>query len=135
MADYRDVLQQTTRILLIDYPGRIVPDTLARTGFDVTAHEGPGPAEYYRYSVNGGQVDKSVGGTAPTAVDLVFSHRPLDELGPIIEEAIRLGANAFWQHEGFTTDERHQAEAIVTSAGLVYIDAPYILDAVAELRR
>jgi hypothetical protein len=39
-----------------------------------------------------------------------------------------------WQHEGYTQDERRDAEALVTSAGLVYIDAPYILDAVAEVR-
>ncbi|HUP84488.1 MAG TPA: hypothetical protein VM143_02365 [Acidimicrobiales bacterium] len=121
-------------ILLIDYPGRIFPDTLARAGFDVTAHEGPGPDEYHRYSVNGDEIMKFAGGGTPAAVDLVFSHRPLDELGPIVDEAVRLGAQAIWQHEGYTPEERHHAETMVTSAGLVYIDAPYILEAVAEVR-
>lgn len=132
--DYRELLQRTERILLIDYPGRIVPDTLARRGFDVIAHEGPGPEEYYRYSIDGDEINKSPLGGPPTAADLVFSHRPLDELAPIVKEAVRLGAHGLWQHEGYTTEERSQAEALVSSAGLVYIDAPYILDAVAEVR-
>jgi hypothetical protein len=131
---YREVLQDTSSILLIDYPGRVVPDTLARSGFEVTAHEGPGPEEYFRYSADGDEVTKSAGAGPPAAADLVFSHRPLDELGPIIEEAVRLGARALWQHTGYTRDERRQAEAMVASAGLVYVDEPNILDAVAELR-
>jgi len=131
----REVLEQTVRILLIDYPGRIVPDTLARAGFDVTAHEGPGPEEYHRYTVDGDEIIKSAGAGPPASADLVFSHRPLDELGPIIDEAVRLGAHALWQHEGYTAQERQQAEALVTAVGLIYIDQPYILDAVADLRR
>ena len=133
--DYREVLQATVRILLIDYPGRVVPDTLARAGFEVTAHEGPGPEEYHRYRVAGEEVVRSAGGGPPAAVDLVFSHRPLDELGPIVDEAVRLGARALWQHEGLTSDERRQAEVLVTSAGLVYLDGQHILEAVAEVRR
>jgi predicted CoA-binding protein len=132
-VEYREVLQQTSSILLIDYPGRVVPDTLARSGFDVTAHEGPGPEEYYRYSVDGDEIAKSQGAGPPAAVDLVFSHRPLDELAPIVEEAVRLGARALWQHPGYTSEERRQAEALATAAGLVYVDEPYILDAVADL--
>lgn len=133
-VEYREVLQQASSILLIDYPGRVVPDTLARSGFDVTAHEGPGPEEYYRYGVEGDDITKSPGAGPPTAVDLVFSHRPLDELGPIVEEAVRLGARAIWQHTGYTRDERRQAEALVTASGLIYIDEPYILEAVSDLR-
>lgn len=131
--DYREVLRATASILLIDYPGRIVPDTLARRGFDVTAHEGPGPEEYHRYRLAGDEIVKGEGSGAPAAVDLVFSHRPLDELGPIVAEAQRLGAIALWQHDGYTPDERRQAESMVTTAGLVYVDAPFILDAVAEV--
>ena len=131
---YREVLQGTERILLIDYPGRVVPESLALAGFDVTAHEGPGPEEYYRYTLNGEEIVKSAGGGPPAAVDLVFSHRPLDELEPIVEEAVRLGSRALWQHEGYTPDEGRAAEALATAAGLIYIDRPYILDAVAEVR-
>jgi len=49
MADYHEVSKGRIAILLNrPIPGpRIVPDTLARAGFDVTAHEGPGPEEYY----------------------------------------------------------------------------------------
>jgi predicted CoA-binding protein len=133
-VEYREVLQQTSSILLIDYPGRVVPDTLARSGFDVIAHEGPGPEEYHRYSVDGDEITKSAGAGPPAAVDLVFSHRPLNELRPIVAEAVRVGARALWQHTGYTQDERREAEGVVTAAGLVYVDEPYILDAVAELR-
>lgn len=131
--DYREVLRGTASILLIDYPGRIVPETLARRGFEVTAHEGPGPEEYHRYHVDGAEIVKSAGGGPPAAVDLVFSHRPIVELGPIVAEAQRLGAIALWQHDGYTPDERRQAESMVAAADLVYIDAPFILDAVAEV--
>ena len=134
MADHREVLQRTKSILLIDYPGRVVPDTLARAGFDVTAHEGPGPNEYCRYTVDGDEIVKSDGGPVPEVADLVFSHRPFDEFGPILEEAVRLGATALWQHGEFSADESRQAAEMVRAAGLVFIDEPYILDAVAEVR-
>lgn len=132
--DHLDVLRQTRTILLIDYPGRVVPDTLARAGYDVTAHEGPGPERYHRYRVEGGEIVRGPSGAAPAAVDLVFSHRPLDELEGILEEAVRLGARALWQHEGLIDEERRRAEALVTAAGLTYIDTPFILDVVSEIR-
>ena len=80
-----------------------------------------------------GNVVKSAPGTAPTHADLVFSHRPIDELPPIVEEAKRVGARAVWQHSVANENERDEARRIVESAGLVFIDAPYIVDAINEI--
>jgi hypothetical protein len=146
MDDYLQVLHAAKSVLLIDYPGRVVPDSLARAGFSVVAHEGPGPLEYFAYDVTDGEIVKGPPGPAPESTDLVFSHRPIDELPPIVDEAKRIGASAVWTHSGFaedgvrdprgcwmSDDERAQARAVVESAGLLYIDHPFILDAVDEL--
>src|SRR5687768_1676052 len=100
MADYLEVLRTTKSILLIDYPGRIVPDSLARAGYAVVAHEGPGPLEYLTYGVASGEITKGEGGPVPEHADLVFSHRPIDELPPIAGQAARVGARAVWTHSG-----------------------------------
>ena len=144
-ADYRTLLASTRRIVLIDYPGRIVPDSLAKAGFEVVAHEGPGENEYHEYSVVDGAVIRGDGGPAPAAADLVFSHRPIDELGPIAEEAARIKAKAVWLHSGIaegggrdprgcwlSDEDRATARSIVEGAGLEYVDSPFILDAVEE---
>ena len=95
MTDHREVLAGTESILLIDYPGRVVPDT---------------------------------------HTDLVYSYRPIDELPGIVEEAARLGAKAVWTQYDTepSDDERARARAIVEAAGLAHVDAPLLLDAVAD---
>jgi predicted CoA-binding protein len=131
------ILRATRTILLIDYPGRVVPDTLARAGFDVVAHEGPGPDEYRRYTAHPdtGDVTRSEGGPAPGHADLVFSYRPVAELPGIVEEARRIGATAVWLHQdGANGDELPESRQIVADAGLVSIAEPFILDAVSSLR-
>jgi predicted CoA-binding protein len=129
--DHRSLLRAARTILLIDYPGRIVPETLARAGYDVRTHEGPGPMEYGSYSVVDGEVVAGPRGAAPEHADLVFSHRPLDELPPIVEEAVRLGARAVWVTDESAGDE---ARSIVEGAGLAYVgEPPSILEAVAEV--
>ena len=130
MTDVRTLLAETRTILLIDYPGRVVPETLARAGFDVRTHEGPGPMEYGSYVVEGDSVVQGPRGAAPEHVDLVLSHRPVAELPGIVEEAARLGAKAVW----FTPEARGDgARELVEAAGLAYIDEPPLLDAVADL--
>ena len=133
-ADPLAILRATRSVLLIDYPGRIVPDTLTRAGFDVVAHEGPGPDEYRRYSVgDDGSVERTEGGPAPEHADLVFSYRPIDELPPIVEEAKRIGARAVWLHVDGTDDDVSESRRIVEQAGLVAVSEPFILDAVSSL--
>ena len=131
-----EILRATTSVLLIDYPGRIVPDTLARAGFDVVAHEGPGPLEYRHYRVgDDGEIVRSDGGPAPDHADLVFEYRPIDELPPIIDEAKRIGATAVWIHDdGTNADEVAESRRLVREAGLPAVTEPFILDAVSSLR-
>ena len=131
MTDHRTLLESTRSILLIDYPGRVVPEGLARAGFEVLTHEGPGELEYGSYAVEGDEVVQGPRGPAPEHADLVFSHRPVDELPAIVEEAARIGARAVWVTEEAAGEE---ARSIVEAAGLAYVgEPPAILDAVAEL--
>jgi predicted CoA-binding protein len=143
--EHREILRSVKRILLIDYPGRVVPDSLARAGYSVVAHEGPGPLEYYSYLVEDGEVVRSEAGPAPEHVDLVHSYRPADELPPIVEEARRLGASAVWTLSGrnengevdhrscwVSEDERAKSRGMIEAAGMIHIDRPFILDAIAE---
>ena len=117
----RQLLDDVRTILLIDYPGKVVPETLARAGFDVRTHEGPGPMDYGSYVVSGDEVVQGPRGAAPEQADLVFSHRPVDELPGIVEEAVRIGARAVWVTEESAGDE---ARSMVEGAGLVYVGSP-----------
>jgi hypothetical protein len=50
------VLRSTRSILLVDFPGREVSDTLTRAGFAVMAHGGPGPQDYFQFELDGQEV-------------------------------------------------------------------------------
>ena len=57
MSDVTDIaglLRKTKTILLVDWPSRDVPDTLARSGFAVVSNDGPG--EYNAYEFGGDEV-------------------------------------------------------------------------------
>jgi predicted CoA-binding protein len=58
-------------------------------------------------------------------VDIVYAHRPLDGLERIVEQARTLNARAVWLQSGSP-----QARQIVERAGLLYVDSPYLPDAV-----
>jgi len=117
-----DVLANVSSVLLIDYPGTVVPETVARAGYQTTAHEGPGEDEYYSYSVGGdGQVAREHLGRAPTRVDLVYTYRPVGELPAIVAFAVELGARACWfQDDGSEADAEILAGEIVRTAGLAF---------------
>jgi hypothetical protein len=79
-------------------------------------------------------------------VDLVYCHRPLDELPGIIALAGRLGARGLWWQTGLASDggkdpsgcwappeESRQARELAAAARLAYIDDVYIADAVRAL--
>ena len=53
MTDYRELLAASTSFLLIDWPSRDVPDTLARHGYRVVAADGPGDDQYNAYGSRG----------------------------------------------------------------------------------
>ena len=127
MADYRELLATATSILLIDWPSRDVPDTLARYGYRVVASDGPRDDEFNAYVLVDGQVSVQPLDAQPVMVDIVYAHRPQAELERIVDRARALNARAVWLQSGSP-----EAREIVERAGLMYFDSPYLPDAVRE---
>jgi sugar phosphate isomerase/epimerase len=143
MMDADSVLAGARSFLLIDWPTRQVPDTLARAGYEVVVHGGPGPEDYTAYEVAGGEVVERRVGAPPDHADVVWTFRPLDELPEAVEAATRCGAGVVWVHSGLgeggvpdpegcwlPADEAAAARALVEAAGLAYLDRPYVAGAV-----
>jgi predicted CoA-binding protein len=140
VTDAAELLRQAKTVLLIDWPSRDVPDTLARSGYDVFSDEGPGRG-YTAYEMSGDTVTtKTV--RDPDRVDIVYAHRPIDELPHIIERALAMGAKAIWLQSGrdaagdrdprgcwLPPAESNRARELVESAGLTYVEEPYIAEA------
>ena len=137
------VLAETTSVLVIDWPSRDVPASLALAGHTVFVKGGPGPADYAAWELDGGEPVSRALGRAPAGVDLVYCHRPFGELPGIIALAGRLGARAFWWQTGLSSgggkdpsgcwalpEESRQARELAAAAGLGYIGDVYIADAV-----
>ena len=141
MSDLTKLLAESTTVVLIDWPARDVPDTLARRGYTVVSNDGPG--EYNAYEVEGGNIRIRPLGKLPARADLVYSHRPVDELPDIVATAKAVGAKAIWLQSGrdktgatdprgcwLSPEESARARTIVEGAGLTYIEEPYIANAV-----
>ncbi len=140
--DPRQILKCAHSILVIDWPSKDVPESLARAGFHVIAKGGPGPEDYSAYEVDpSGKVVVRRTGRAPDRVDLVYSHRPIAELPGIVEQAKSLQATAVWTQSGLSVsgvrdpkgcwlpeDEFQRAQNLVRTEGLHYIAQPYIAD-------
>jgi predicted CoA-binding protein len=145
MSSPVQVLRDTRSVLVIDWPSADVPDALASHGFDVIVKGGRGPDTFSRRTTGpDGQVVTTTT-ASPAHVDLVYFHRPLDELPGIVVLARELGATAVWYQSGVTEDgardpkacwlsdaDRHRARGVVEAAGLAWIDGVYIADAVRE---
>jgi predicted CoA-binding protein len=140
------VLAQTASVLVIDWPSRDVPASLAAAGFTVFVKGGPGPADYAAWEPGGGEPVSRPLGREPGGVDLVYCHRPFGELPGIIALAGRLGARALWWQTGLASDgsrdpagcwappgESRQARELAAAAGLGYVDSVYIADAARAL--
>ena len=146
MTEAADILLAADSVLVVDWPSRDVPDTLARAGFAVVVHGGPGPEDYTEHRLeNGGIVAVQIG-RPPEHADVVYTHRPVDELPEIVETASAIGARAIWVQSGLAGDgqkdpsgcwmppeDSRRARPIVESAGMTYIDEPYIADVVRQL--
>ena len=143
MTEAGQILRESGSILLVDWPSKDVPETLARAGYTVVVKGGPEPDSYRAYEVRDGEVASRRTGEAPAAVDLVYSYRPVEELPGIVAMAQRLGARAVWLQSGVASDGTkapdgcwmdqavsRTAREIVESAGLTYLEAPYIADEV-----
>jgi hypothetical protein len=148
MPDIRDLLTTSTSFLLIDWPDRDVPDTLARHGFRVVAHDGPGPNEYNAYEMADGQVRVRETGQAPDRIDIVYTYRPIDELAAIVKQATDLYARAVWVQSGLDdrgiknprgcwlpSHDSARAKQLVEGADMIYVESPYLPDAVREAVR
>ena len=142
-----EILRRSNAVLVVDYPSKDVPETLARGGFAVTVQGGPGPEDYVDYELENEVVVTRHRGTVPERVDLVYVHRPVNELPGILSVATALGARAIWLQSGERSDgekdphgcwldDQRAAEArtIVDQSGLAYVQEPYIGDVIRELR-
>jgi predicted CoA-binding protein len=137
------VLAAAGTFLVVDWPSRDVPDALARGGYGVVVHGGPGPGDYTAYEMVDGVVVARHVGRPPEHADVVYSFRPFDELPEIVDAALAVGAEAVWVQSGLdlagekdptgcwlAPEAAAGAREVVESAGLVYLDHPYIADAV-----
>ena len=123
-----DVLEDAHTILLVDWPTREVPDSLARAGYTVVSSDGP--EEYNAYEVEDGEVVLRPVDGPPDQAELVYTHRPNDELPEIIDLAKQVGATTVW-----CQTDSEEASRIVESAGLAYVGRPAITDAVRRTGR
>lgn len=134
-------LENIRSILVIDWPSRDVPEMLARRGFEVVVRGGPRPEDFSAFDWNGSEIAVRKIGHPPEHADLVYAFRPLSELAGIIGLAKELHAHTIWTQSGASSaglkDPRGcwlpeadaaAARRLVESAGLTYIDQPYILD-------
>jgi hypothetical protein len=149
MTDPAAILAATAHVVVVDWPTRDVPDTLARAGLTCTVKSGPAPDDYTAYELRDGILaTRRI--ARPSRADLVYAHRPLAELSTIVELARQLAAKAIWIQSGRASDgtadpkgcwlaseDSNQARGIVEGAGLAYLDHPYIADVArsAMLRR
>ena len=137
------VLAETKSVLVIDWPSREVPASLAFAGYQVFVKGGPGPADYAAWALDRGEPVSRPLGHEPGRVDLVYCHRPFAELPGIVALAGRLGARALWWQTGLTSEggkdpsgcwappeESRRARELAAAAGLAYVDDVYIADAV-----
>jgi hypothetical protein len=142
-----DLLRAGTSVLLIDWPSEDVPDTLVRGGLSVHVKGGPGPTDYSVRELADGSVTARKTGRRPDHVDLVYVHRPIQELPQIVATAREMGARAMWYQSGLTSEgakdprgcwllasESQRAQALAEAAGMLYVDDRYIADAVRQNR-
>lgn len=146
MAEWEQILRSADSVLLVDWPSRDVPETLVRAGYQVFVKGGPGPDDYTAQELRGEEVLARPVSRAPEHADLVYSCRPSEELPDVTAIARQVGATAVWYQSGrdsagapdprgfsMTWVESQVARAIVESAGLTYVEGPYIADTVRRL--
>jgi predicted CoA-binding protein len=146
MIEAERIVKAASTVLVVDWPSRDVPDTLARAGYTVIVKSGPGPHDYSVQELRDGTVVARDLGRAPEQADLVYAHRPLAELPAIVVLAKEMGAKAVWRQSGLTSaatrdpkgcwvsdEESRQARNLVESADLGYVENLYIADVVRQL--
>lgn len=141
-------LAGVTSVVVVDWPTKDVPDSLVRAGLEVAVHGGPRPEDWsaQELALDGVTVVGRATGAPPDHADVVYTHRPIDELPDIVALAGQVGARAVWLHSARTAEgardntavwlsdeDRERARSVVEGAGLTYIDEPYIGDAARSL--
>jgi predicted CoA-binding protein len=134
MTDVSRLLAETRTVVLVDWPSREVPDTLARRGFTVIASEGA--ETYTAYEAEGNEVRTRSVDRLPQSAELVYAYRPIDELPDIVQMATAVGATTVWLHaEGdLAPADATRARELVERAGLVFVAGPSIVDAARAFR-
>jgi predicted CoA-binding protein len=143
----KEILRSAHTILVVDWPSKDVPESLALAGFHIIVKGGPGPEDYSAYEVTNGRVTPRRTGRAPDHADIIYSYRPLTELPGIIAQAKSLGAKTIWTQSGRTAagtddptgcwlpeEDAKTARDQVHAASLNLITQPYIVDAARELQ-
>lgn len=128
--DPHDLLRSARTVLLIDWPSRAVPDTLARAGFAVVSADGPDV--YNAYELVDGEVQTRQVERPPESADVVYAYRPLDELGEIVELASELSARVVWM-DHLDGGGSGQARAAIESAGMALVTDVSIVEAAAAV--
>ena len=143
----REVLRSCGTVVLVDWPSRDVPETLVRAGCAVHVKGGPGPEDFSAWELQDGAVAVRRTGRAPDQIDVLFVHRPVEELAALVQFARDRGARVLWYQSGLAPDgsadprgcwlpaERSAlVRAQVEAAGMAYVDDRFILDAVGDRR-
>jgi predicted CoA-binding protein len=146
VTDAEQLIESANSVLIVDWPSRDVPDTLARAGYRVVVKGGPEPDNYSAYEQVDGEVVARRVGDAPEDMDVLYCHRPLAELAGIVAIAKRVGARAVWVQSGLASagvrdpagcwlpdEASRDARSLVEAEGLQYVDATYIADTVRRL--
>ena len=113
--EIRDILTSTRRIAVVgasnkpERAGNYVLDFLAARGFEVTGVN-PGLAGQ---TLHGRPVVGSLDDAAP--LDMIDVFRRSEEVGPIVQDAIRLGARTVWMQLGVIN---HEAADAARAAGI-----------------
>jgi predicted CoA-binding protein len=142
VSDAVETLRAARTILVVDWPSADVPDSLVRAGHEVLVKGGPGPRDYAVRTLEGDHVVAAPVDAPPAHVDLLYAHRPADELPALAELARRLGAETIWWQSGLagpgvrdsagcwaSAEEVGRVRAAVEAAGLRLICDSYIADA------
>ncbi len=143
----KETFKNIDTVLVIDWPNKDVPQSLALAGFHVVVRGGPGPQDYSVYERDNGKDLTRHLGRPPERAELVYAHRPASELAGIVATAKSLGAKILWTQSGLSAagvnnpkgcwvpeEELRLARTLVESAGLTYITEPYIGDAAREIQ-
>jgi hypothetical protein len=135
VTDVRTLLGTANVILLVDWPRREVPETLALAGYEIHVKGGPAPTDFAAWEVQDGVVTHVPTSKPPDHADIVYFHRPLDELPAIVELAARLGAGTVWRASAEADGNRafirgSTAAQLVRSRGMTYVEGVDIVAAV-----